>query len=313
MVEYSGEMYRYVHNLQGDVVGILDDDGNLVVEYKYDAWGKPITVAPEPSKQNTLGELNPFRFRSYVWDNDIELYYLNNRYFFSTIQRFISVDSHNTLLSEFQSVAQYNLYGYCWNNPICIADSDGLFPFFILSGVIGAIAGGIIGYATTGSLEGALIGAAAGGIIGATGGAVVSYITAGSISASTGATIVGIQLKIAGFSTTGYATFEAFKKVHGSAGKGRAWHHIIEQTPSNIQKFGAELIHNSRNIVSLPHGAGQLHNMISAHYSSVQSFTNGMTVRKWLSLQSFEFQLNYGLETLSKYAKELDIAIKYAK
>ena len=39
-VEFDGEIYRYVHNLQGDIVAIVDAAGNLVVEYKYDAWGK---------------------------------------------------------------------------------------------------------------------------------------------------------------------------------------------------------------------------------------------------------------------------------
>jgi len=65
MVEYDGEMYRYVHNLQGDIVGILDAPGNLVVEYKYDAWGKPISTTGDLS--STLGTLNPFRYRGHVY------------------------------------------------------------------------------------------------------------------------------------------------------------------------------------------------------------------------------------------------------
>ena len=44
MVEFTGTLYSYVHNLQGDIVGILDDAGSLVVEYKYGAWGKPVPV-----------------------------------------------------------------------------------------------------------------------------------------------------------------------------------------------------------------------------------------------------------------------------
>lgn len=36
-VEFEGEKYRYVYNLQGDVVGIVDATGNAVVEYKYNA------------------------------------------------------------------------------------------------------------------------------------------------------------------------------------------------------------------------------------------------------------------------------------
>ena len=44
MVEYNGVMYTYVHNLQGDIVGILDSTGAVVVEHSYDAstwrWDK---------------------------------------------------------------------------------------------------------------------------------------------------------------------------------------------------------------------------------------------------------------------------------
>ena len=38
-IEFNGTMYTYLHNLQGDIVGIVDNAGTLVVEYKYDAWG----------------------------------------------------------------------------------------------------------------------------------------------------------------------------------------------------------------------------------------------------------------------------------
>ena len=53
MVEFNGALYSYVHNLQGDIVGILDNAGSLVVEYKYDAWGKP-TLVPESDRRPAL-------------------------------------------------------------------------------------------------------------------------------------------------------------------------------------------------------------------------------------------------------------------
>ena len=37
MVNFNGTLYSYVHNLQGDIVGIVDNAGSLAVEYKYDA------------------------------------------------------------------------------------------------------------------------------------------------------------------------------------------------------------------------------------------------------------------------------------
>lgn len=42
MLDYNGSKYSFIHNLQGDIVGILDSNGTEVVKYMYDAWGKPI-------------------------------------------------------------------------------------------------------------------------------------------------------------------------------------------------------------------------------------------------------------------------------
>ena len=72
-VEYEGTMYRYTHNLQGDIAAIVDANGTLVVEYKYDTWGKPISITR--TLKTTLGELNPFRYRGYVYDEETGLYY----------------------------------------------------------------------------------------------------------------------------------------------------------------------------------------------------------------------------------------------
>ena len=38
-VEWNNAMYRYAHNLQGDIVGIVDLNGANVVEYRYDVHG----------------------------------------------------------------------------------------------------------------------------------------------------------------------------------------------------------------------------------------------------------------------------------
>ena len=79
MVEFNGALYSYVHNLQGDIVGILDSTGSLVVEYKYDAWGKPTLVRTLTTAYEALVELNPFRYRGYVYDEESGLYYLRSR------------------------------------------------------------------------------------------------------------------------------------------------------------------------------------------------------------------------------------------
>ena len=90
-VEYNGVKYHYVHNLQGDIVGIVDVAGNLVVEYRYGAWGKPISTTG--SKADTLGRRNPFRYRGYVWGEVTALHYLRSRYYEAHSARFLNSDT----------------------------------------------------------------------------------------------------------------------------------------------------------------------------------------------------------------------------
>ena len=118
VVEYNGTPYRYVHNLQGDVVALVDGNGQKVVEYWYDAWGKPISKIGTLAE--TLGTVQPFRYRGYVFDEETGLYYLRNRYYRSDWCRFFSCDS---LFSNIE-----NSYTYCYSDPILFTDPSGNIP-----------------------------------------------------------------------------------------------------------------------------------------------------------------------------------------
>lgn len=72
------------------------------------------------------------------------------------------------------------------------------------------------------------------------------------------------------------------------------------QNADNIAKFGAEKIHNTNNLIKLPHGKGSIHAKISGYYSSKQIFTNGMTVRQWLNTQSYVEQYKFGINKLEQ-------------
>ena len=117
-VRFNGTIYTYVQNLQGDIVGILDSNGNLVVEYKYDAWGKPL--ATTGSLADTLGVRNPFRYRGYVFDEESELYYLRSRYFNPLVGRFVNADC---LVSPV--LLKGNVFAYCVNEPVSKCDESG--------------------------------------------------------------------------------------------------------------------------------------------------------------------------------------------
>jgi hypothetical protein len=94
----------------------------------------------------------------------------------------------------------------------------------------------------------------------------------------------------------GFESFNALKRALGSAGEGRHWHHLVEQ--SKIGQFLANTIHNVDNVVSIP---APIHYKITGYYNSIQRFTGGKTVREWLNGKSFEFQRDFALEILEKF------------
>lgn len=78
--------------LQNDVIALIDDAGETVVEYKYNSWGKILSITGR--KASTIGKINPFRYRGYYYDEETGMYYLKNRYYDPEIRRFISADSY---------------------------------------------------------------------------------------------------------------------------------------------------------------------------------------------------------------------------
>ncbi|EDO59337.1 RHS repeat-associated core domain protein [[Clostridium] leptum DSM 753] len=118
--EYNGTKYYYIFNVQGDVIGILNQAGQKIVSYTYDAWGKVLSV--DGSEASTIGQLNPIRYRGYYYDTETGFYYLQSRYYDPTVRRFLNVDSQ---LAGTAQVQGYNLFAYCLNNPIMMIDKTG--------------------------------------------------------------------------------------------------------------------------------------------------------------------------------------------
>lgn len=145
-VNYDGTEYYYLRNAQGDVTGLVDADGTQVVTYTYDAWGNPLSVTG--SKSHTIGEDNPFRYRGYFYDTETGLYYVSSRYYDPEVGRWISPEP-NIDYGEFDEGSEifgYNMYAYCFNNPVNNFDPDGEAVANIVGGVIGGVAGAALGY-----------------------------------------------------------------------------------------------------------------------------------------------------------------------
>ena len=119
-LHYNNKPYYFQKNLQGDVIRILDYSGNAVVEYTYDAWGKVLSVSG--SMANTLGQRNPFRYRSYYYDTETGFYYLQSRYYDPVVGRFLNADG---IIGANGGIEGYNMFAYCNNNPVVFEDNSG--------------------------------------------------------------------------------------------------------------------------------------------------------------------------------------------
>ena len=105
----------------GAVAAIYDAAGVLQAKYAYDPWGNCTVI----SDMGGIGALNPIRYRGYYWDEEIALYYLNARYYDPEVGRFISQDYIGYAVLQFLEINGFNLYIFCFNNPINYKDPEG--------------------------------------------------------------------------------------------------------------------------------------------------------------------------------------------
>ena len=136
--KYNNDTYYYIKNIQEDIIGILDSNYNIVAKYQYDSYGNNISITDSSGNlivdNNNIANINPFRYRSYYYDKETNLYYLNKRYYSPIMGRFINADG---IINGNLDIIGYNLYAYCSNNPIIYNDKDGesLGAFSIVAGV----------------------------------------------------------------------------------------------------------------------------------------------------------------------------------
>ena len=210
---YANQDYYFGKNLQGDVVELYQG-GTLIATYEYDAWGKllsikdanGVTIADDINSTH-VAVINPIRYRGYYYDIEKSMYYLNSRYYYPTIGRFISADIPETLTADFENFAQYNLFAYCFNNPVNLSDETGTWPSWAtkLAIGVGAIVIGaavVAATAATGGAAAAFVGAAVAGL--------KTAVVSGAIGAAVGAgtSAVSHRVSTGGWSGAGKAAVD---------------------------------------------------------------------------------------------------------
>ena len=176
-----------MRNQQGDITKIFKVIGNtkiILIEYEYDAWGNIIQVDYNQSyltEAQQVHSVNQYFYRGYRYDKEIDLYYLNSRFYNSNIGRFINADG---LLGQQGNILGHNMYAYTQNNPVMYSDISGYAPEWLkTTGIIiaaiaivvlvtiavtltaGLAAYIILGAAAQTGIATVMIGAAAGGLI----------------------------------------------------------------------------------------------------------------------------------------------------
>ena len=135
---YNDQLYLYITDGQGNVIALIDNNGNTVVEYYYDAWGNHKVVdanGDEITDQDDIGNVNPFRYRGYYYDTETGLYFLQTRYYDPEVGRFLNRDS--VQYADPETINGLNLYAYCLNNPVEYVDPTGhIIISFLLAGAI---------------------------------------------------------------------------------------------------------------------------------------------------------------------------------
>lgn len=112
----TGPEYFYIKNLQGDITKIIDSYKNVLVEYRYDAWGNVETIYDETFF--SLSSINIYYYRGYRYDIETSLYYCNFRYYVPEWGRFLQ-DVDVSVLNP-NSFNGLNSYAYAINNPVSV-------------------------------------------------------------------------------------------------------------------------------------------------------------------------------------------------
>lgn len=125
-----GNPIRYMdkYNMKltfGNKLSEIDNkSGQKIAEYLYNGWGEVINQ----SGDKEIAKLNPLRYRGYYYDEESGFYYLNNRYYDSSIKRMINMDRYtDTGFGMFS----HNMYAYCENTPVNASNYSGNVPAWV--------------------------------------------------------------------------------------------------------------------------------------------------------------------------------------
>ena len=111
----NAKKFYYHNDHQGSALAVTDENGNKVVERDFTPFGERINTDIYDETNRDIDE-DDSGFTGKDWDQDVELYYYNARWYDPEVGRFTTEDS---------VADDPNLYAYCGNNPVNRVDPTG--------------------------------------------------------------------------------------------------------------------------------------------------------------------------------------------
>ena len=111
--------YRTSH--LGSTLFAVDENGKVISHTIYDPWGNPLTETYTDT--NFSGIDNSNNYTGYTWDEVLDLYFAQNRFYDPADHRFTQEDP----IKDGE-----NWYAYCGNEPTSTIDVTGLMPVKML-------------------------------------------------------------------------------------------------------------------------------------------------------------------------------------
>ena len=277
--------YYYQYNLQGDIVSILDSTGNTVAKYTYDPWGYIVSITDGEGNNiagnaNHIANINPLRYRGYMYDTETGLYYLQSRYYDPVTGRFINADDPEILAKDQDNVLQYNLFAYCLNNPVSMHDPDGYAAANIIGGIVGGVTGAALGYLLADAL----------GLKGWKRAALISAATAGGavLGAFLGPYVAKLGGKVAAKLGIKTVAKQTIKMSSSKLWKGSAKHIFSKDHIRNgIMRLGGsqKTIFNkiykvvNSNLANAVNGSNQIHTTINGVKTTIRFYVSNGEVQ----------------------------------
>ena len=200
-----------VTDLDGSVRYIAGSVGQIIAQYKYDAYGRCKVYKQdntEDTDMSSLGNRFPLRWKGYYYDRETGLYYADGRYYDPEVGQYLDaieipeaisekyLDRNGILCDNILELMPY-MYSVLVNmakDPACTDTEEGI-PWWgwllfgigaalvvaaatvLTLGAFGIAAGGLVGAVLHGAAVGTLIGAGAGATIGVGAGAIYAWVT----------------------------------------------------------------------------------------------------------------------------------------